>query len=1077
MQHRMIRGLAMALAAFATAALARTERPLVGPAPDWVQQAAEVILPVSSTDAPVQILLSDQQRLISPQAVDTYYDSRVRIQTPQGLQAIGTIALAWQPDADVVTVHRLVVRRGAQVRDLLGDGSGFTILRREDLLEQATLTGRLTAVLQPSDLQVGDIVEFAYTHRHTDPVVPDKPDLQVAWPNAPIQTVRFRATWPKPMRIRWQLRDFKPTLQESANGGSQSISFTLDNPPPLLQPVGAPPRYAALRRIELSAFQTWPDVSRRLAPLYDAAAKLAADSQLHAEVTRIHDASHDPKERAAAALRLVQQQVRYVLLAMDQGALVPATADQTWQRRYGDCKAKTALLLALLRELGIDAVPVAVNSVTGDGIEKLLPGISAFNHVLIRATINGRAYWLDGTRPADQQLDHLEVPAFSWGLPLDTHGSELVRIEPAPLTDPQLVQEMALDASTGVDGPIPFKVNAVFRGDAALALKLSYDNLDPTQRDQALRNYWRGRFDRLQLNKVAAAYDETANTMTWTAEGTLSMEWDSGGFYEIDDMRLGFKADFTRPEGADADAPYAVAYPVYTASRVTLKLPAGAQFTVSGTDIDETLAGWHYKRSAHLADSVFTAESSSRSLIPEISSKDAHAAEAGLREIYKNVLYLKKPRELPSAEALRSQAGRPLDTAKAYVDRGFDMMNRSMFELAIAEFTSALKLDPNNAIAYADRGLSNFNLGRFDEVGEDLRRALDLDPKNAIALRGLGAMEQHAGHSAQAINLLTQSLQIDESAWARDQRVTAYLAAHDVANASQDLIKLSRTPIDAQYYFGRHAIELMQQNRVDDVRTLARAALDAHLGAADGVVIAAALHQISGASSEARHLLDGAIAKTPSAELFTQRAYTSTNPDLIIADFEQALKLDPKYVPALQQLSALQVAIHRYPDALRTLDRLEAAGASVYSTPLMRGDAQAHLGQTEAARASYAAARAKAKGQASALNSLCWSEATTGVALDDALKDCDAALAETPGVPAFVDSRGLVLLKLRRYEEAIASYDAAITKAPKQATSLYGRGIAKLRLGKRTEGEADIAAARDIESNIESRFADYGVRR
>ncbi|HXC59818.1 MAG TPA: DUF3857 domain-containing protein, partial [Steroidobacteraceae bacterium] len=863
MRHLLIRGLAMALAAFATAVLAGNERPLVGPVPAWVQPAAAEIVPGPKSDAAVQILLSEQQRLISPQAVETYYDNRVRIQTPQGLQAIGTIGLAWQPDADVVTVHRLLVRRGSQVRDLLGDGSGFTVLRREDMLEQATLTGRLTAVLQPSDLQVGDILEFAYTHRHADPVVPDKPDLQVAWVNTPIQTVRFRATWPKQMGIRWQLRDFKPVLQESASGGNQSIAFTLENPPPLLQPVGAPPRYAALRRVEISAFQTWPDVSRRLAPLYESASKLTADSPLRAEIERIRAMGPDPKTRAAAALRLVQEQIRYVLLAMDQGALVPATADQTWQRRYGDCKAKTALLLALLHELDIDASAVAVNSVMGDNINQLLPGISAFDHVLVRTVIGGKTYWLDGTRLADRQLDQLQVPAFVWGLPLDSRGSGLVRIEPMPLTDPQRLQEVSLDASAGVDKPASFKATVTFRGDGGLAVKLSYDNLDSTQRDQAMRNYWRGRFDGLQLSKVSSTFDESGNTLIWAAEGTLRMDWDSSGFYEVDDMRLGFKADFTRPEGTDGEAPYSVSFPEYEVNRVSVKLPAGASsFTVSGMDVDKTLGGWEYRRSAHISNSVFTAESSSRSLVREISAKDAHAAEAGLREMYKNGLYIKKSRETPSAAELQSQAGKPLDTAGAYVDRGFDMMKRSMYEPAITEFTSALKLDPKHVIAYADRGLCYINLGRFEEARPDLRKAFDLDSKSVTAMRGLGALAQHDGHSAEAIDLLTRSLQIEDNTWARDQRVAAYLAARDVGSAAKDLVRLSQTPADSQYYFGKHAYELMRQNRVDDVRALAQAALDAHAGASDGAVIAATLYQMAGAGDQARRLLDDAIART-----------------------------------------------------------------------------------------------------------------------------------------------------------------------------------------------------------------------
>ena len=39
---------------------------------------------------------------------------------------------------------------------------------------------------------------------------------------------------------------------------------------------------------------------------------------------------YDPKDQAAAVLRLVQDQVRYLALTMNDGGVVPAQADQTW---------------------------------------------------------------------------------------------------------------------------------------------------------------------------------------------------------------------------------------------------------------------------------------------------------------------------------------------------------------------------------------------------------------------------------------------------------------------------------------------------------------------------------------------------------------------------------------------------------------------------------------------------------------------------------------------------------------------------------------------------------------------------
>ncbi|MBV9235952.1 MAG: caspase family protein [Xanthobacteraceae bacterium] len=110
-----------------------------------------------------------------------------------------------------------------------------------------------------------------------------------------------------------------------------------------------------------------------------------------------------------------------------------------------------------------------------------------------------------------------------------------------------------------------------------------------------------------------------------------------------------------------------------------------------------------------------------------------------------------------------------------------------------------------------------------------------------------------------------------------------------------------------------------------------------------------------------------------------------------------------------------------------------------------------------------------------AFNNRCWVRAMVAD-LKTALSDCDEALRLRPGFADALDSRGLVHLKLSMSQSAITDYDAALKVKPNQASSLYGRGIGKLRIGKAAEGNADIAAAKAIDSGIADEFASYGIR-
>jgi tetratricopeptide (TPR) repeat protein len=109
-----------------------------------------------------------------------------------------------------------------------------------------------------------------------------------------------------------------------------------------------------------------------------------------------------------------------------------------------------------------------------------------------------------------------------------------------------------------------------------------------------------------------------------------------------------------------------------------------------------------------------------------------------------------------------------------------------------------------------------------------------------------------------------------------------------------------------------------------------------------------------------------------------------------------------------------------------------------------------------------------------ALNNRCFTRAVLGQ-LDAALTDCTAALRLRPKYVDALDSRGLTHLKLTQLDRAIADFDAALRLNPKLASALYGRGKAKIMKGDTAGGNADIRAAKAINSGIDREFESYGV--
>ncbi|MFL6601886.1 MAG: DUF3857 domain-containing protein, partial [Steroidobacteraceae bacterium] len=559
-----------AILSLANLALA-AQKPEFGPVPGWVQPA---VLPASADrdDAPVKLILMDWQFKLGTSGAEGYFESAMRIQTPQGLQSLSTLTLPWNPSTDVLTVHALQIIRGDQKVDMLAGGRTFEVLRRENSLEYAALDGVLTAAIQPEGLQVGDIIDIVYSIKRSDPALLGISEwIAMGWPSVPISSVRLRGVWSNTDKVQWKASDSLAGIQQTRHGDTTEVNLAMANVSPLVLPKGAPARYRLGRYIEFSNLKSWSQVADHMAPLYAHASSLSPQSTLNAEVARIRRSSTDRRLQAIAALALVQDQVRYVFLGMNDGALVPADADVTWSRRFGDCKAKTALLIALLRALGIDAQPVAVNTLDGESVKSGLPMVAAFNHVLVRANIDGNTYWLDGTGSGDRQVDELLMPPYRWGLPLVPKG-DLVAIMPTPAAVPVTDTSIQIDATAGIPGTATVHAATAFRGQFAAAMRFTLGSLDAKARERALREFWSKVLDSVTIDKVESRFDEKDAKEYFTMEGSRSLAWVNGR-EQLEGIDFNYRSDFQRPEDERSDAPFAVTFPSYSRITETVKLP------------------------------------------------------------------------------------------------------------------------------------------------------------------------------------------------------------------------------------------------------------------------------------------------------------------------------------------------------------------------------------------------------------------------------------------------------------------------------------------------------------------------
>ena len=96
-----------------------------------------------------------------------------------------------------------------------------------------------------------------------------------------------------------------------------------------------------------------------------------------------------------------------------------------------------------------------------------------------------------------------------------------------------------------------------------------------------------------------------------------------------------------------------------------------------------------------------------------------------------------------------------------YVTRGYAYSGKRQYDLAIADFTRAIQLKPDNAFAYRNRGLAYTLKGQDDLAIADFNRAIQLKPDDAFAYGSRSIAYAHLGKCDLAATDAAQALRLD----------------------------------------------------------------------------------------------------------------------------------------------------------------------------------------------------------------------------------------------------------------------------------------------------------------------------
>ena len=575
---RRLKGLVAGLLAGASIAVAAPAADFtVAAPPAWVEAIAPdtaVSAPTEQLSAGVHYLLSDTQTRVDAQDRTTYRHIAMRAVNQSGVESVAHVQIGFDPAYQVLSLHSIRLHRDGRSISKL-NAAAVKVLQQEKELEYRIFDGSKTAHVFLEDVRVGDVVEYAYSVRGSNPVFGNRQfgRIELQW-NVPVRQLVARLVWPAGRQLA--LQALRTALQPavSEHDGLIDQRWEVRDVAPLVVEAGAPDWFDPYPFVQWSEFADWGAVARWAEPLYRKPVILGP--ALRAEVDRIAAAGGSAPYKAAKVLRFVQSEIRYLGVEVGPGSHAPTSPDTVLERRFGDCKDKSLLTVTMLNALGMQAHPALVHTGSRGTIAGLQPTPGAFNHVVVRAEVDGTTYWLDPTRsPQPGTLDTLVQADFGRALVIRADTTGLTEMPRAPRQHREV--RMLIDASAGLDQPVRLTVVTIADGSYAESMR---DNLATTNREDQQKNYlnFYARYypDIVVDRPITVADDGHANRVTVTESYRLAAFWTRNE----DKKRL--EAGVFAPDMEDAlrgprqtrrDAPLGLGLPTEFVHTVEVRLP------------------------------------------------------------------------------------------------------------------------------------------------------------------------------------------------------------------------------------------------------------------------------------------------------------------------------------------------------------------------------------------------------------------------------------------------------------------------------------------------------------------------
>ncbi|MFC5570075.1 DUF3857 domain-containing protein [Lysobacter yangpyeongensis] len=588
-------------------------------------------------DTPWRFWLFDKQIDRRSGHDQVYFDYVYEVKDTTLLGEAGRYQIGFNPDYQRLILHRVQLRRGGKWYERLVPDR-ISLARREEGFEQDLADGNVTALIVLDDVRVDDVVRVRYSIVGSNPILSGQliDATTFAW-SSPMLRTRLRVLYDPGRKPDVRLENGAPTPVIRQTDAATEVLFESARNAAYTDEGSYPVWYQPYPRAQVSQARRWSDVVDWALPLYPAqTAPLPADLEAHlAQWSKLAD----PQARVSAALRLVQEQVRYFGVEMGDNTHRPTLPAETWSRRYGDCKDKAYLLATLLQRMAIDAAPALTSIESGKGVANGPPAASAFDHVIVRAKVGDAVLWLDPTITSQGgAASDSDLSRYGVALPVVPGVTALQEIAPAGTAEPSIAITERYEPSDDA-ASARLSIRTVYRGPSADEARRGFASARPEETSRRYADYYRRRFGKLTVAAAPVFKDDLqANVLEVVEEYVLASPFEADGSLRYLDLyaeALGTPAQL--PSSMERVGPLDLGMPAHYRQEVDVRIPERWVSTLGDETLDVESDAFKFTRDVSVEDRSVKVVFDMKVVDREVAGDKVGPHLAELRKVHDNL--------------------------------------------------------------------------------------------------------------------------------------------------------------------------------------------------------------------------------------------------------------------------------------------------------------------------------------------------------------------------------------------------------------------------------------------------------